>query len=334
MAALLSEISSYGAALDATSRRGKKKRAMIVVGTSLSLRKDHFTYPGVCEKCEERRELQTFTARQFFMLNYLPIFPTGARQRVFHYCPNCTVWRQAPLKDWEASKRDEIAAAMEALKQSPHSEEAAIKAIETAMGFFDRELLPALANDLESRFGSNAKVLGKLGEALSFLGFPDRAEKAFRASLALQDDPAVRDKYGLHLIYEKRPAEALALLARPISQEDAAQKSPEDAQENMGRLARFLLLAESFQAVGDHEGALAVFNEMRVALPSLDMDKKFSKWRRLSEKKRGSQKKISKPHLVRGRTKIFCLQDAMFKFIFVMIVLLMALSLLTALLGG
>src|SRR5690606_3872193 len=142
----------------------------------------------------------------------LPIFPLRRRRRVIDFCPTCQRHREMTAAEWNRLREEALAPALAALEATPASnetasnetaseetasEDAALAAIEACSAFFDRDALPVVAEKVSERLAGNPRVQAALGAALSRLSFPAEAEAAFRASLAAEDSPGVREQFAL-----------------------------------------------------------------------------------------------------------------------------------------
>ncbi len=77
--------------------------------------------PGECVACGYRGELQAFTAREWFRLGPLPVYPLRT-YRVFDACPACRHFRRLPLREYLAWAREQVAEAADALLADPSND--------------------------------------------------------------------------------------------------------------------------------------------------------------------------------------------------------------------
>jgi hypothetical protein len=145
----------------------------------------------VCPFCNRVAELESFDTTLYFVVVFVPLLPLG-RKRILEQCPGCQKHRVVDLKRWEAMKAQDIARLLEALRANPDDRDTILSAIALATSYQDEVLFDKLAPALAGHHLDDAAIQAQLGSAYNYFARWQEAEAAFRASLASQDNQAVR----------------------------------------------------------------------------------------------------------------------------------------------
>jgi Flp pilus assembly protein TadD len=237
-----------------------------------------------CSFCKRVVELESYDTTLYFVVFFVPIIPLG-RKRVLEQCPACQRHRVTKLHQWEASKERDIARLLELLEKDPDNRDNIIAALGLAVSYQDEGLFDKLASHLAGHRQDDAGIQAQLGAAYNYFARRQEAEAAYRASLAVKDDPAVREQLALTLLKEGRPQDA-----EPYLQHILDQKLKEDA-------GMIFLLVEGYQAQGMHGEALALMDRRDAAFPEFAHSKDYQKQRRISEKYQNTDKRITSAFL-------------------------------------
>jgi tetratricopeptide (TPR) repeat protein len=234
---------------------------------------------GTCGFCKAVGELTSYDTTLYFVFFFVPLIPL-ARKRVLSQCPSCQKHQVLPLKKWEAAKAKDMAQLLERLVQNPDDRDTVISGLRMALAYQDEVFFNRLASSLTPGDLEDPAVQAQLGAGYSYFSRWEEAETSYRASLAAQDQPEVRQQLALVLLKRKRPAEAAPLLL-PIL--DAKNK------EQAGMI---YLLVEAYQAEGMHAEALDLIDRRDAAFPELADLSEHKKQRKTSERYLNSGKKI------------------------------------------
>lgn len=233
----------------------------------------------VCSFCQGVGELTSYDTTLYFVVLFIPLIPLS-RKRILEQCPSCQKHRVLPLAQWETMKADDTARMLEQLEKDPDNRETILGALGLAVAYQDEELFDKLAGTLAQHRREDAAIQAQLGYAYSyFVRYPE-AEAAYRASLAVADDPAVRHDLALVLLKQFRPDEA-----RPYLQYIFEQRLKDEA-------GMIYLLVEAYQAEGMHKEALEVMDQRDAAFPELAVEKDIKKQRKTSERNLDSGRRI------------------------------------------
>lgn len=237
---------------------------------------------GQCEHCQYVGELRSYDTTNFFVVLYIPLIPLG-RKRVIEECPSCRMHRAVGLKQWEASKTEAVTAALEGCQKEPENPEVAESAIKTAILFQDETAFNKVANGLSAQMKRNAGVLTLLGDGLEYFSNTEKAEKVYRASLALESNADISESLAINLLRQSRPDEAHSFVQHIL---DDKRSEKTDI---------LLLLAAGYQNQGLHEKAISLLGDCAKAFPELENNADYVRLCRLSEKHKSTGKRVTLP---------------------------------------
>jgi tetratricopeptide (TPR) repeat protein len=239
---------------------------------------------GVCGSCKRFAELESYDTTLYIVFFFIPLVPIG-QKRILDACPLCRRHRVLPLKAWEASKAADIDRLLAKLRDNPDDRDAIVAGLGLAAAYQDPVLLDKLADTLARDRTDDAVIQAHLGGASAHFARHAEAEEAYRASLAVEDSPAVRRQLALTLLKQGRPRDAVPYL-RHILDERLA--------EHAGLL---YLLVEGFQAEGLHQEALDLMDQRDAAFPDLAATQDCVKQRQTSERHLPTGKKVRSTYL-------------------------------------
>jgi tetratricopeptide (TPR) repeat protein len=254
------------------------------VGTWYYGKKRIHTIKGVCGFCKRVADLQSYDTTLYFVVAFIPVIPL-AKQRVLESCPYCRKHRVVSFKKWEASKAQDIARMVEKLERDPDDRDTIREALSLAGFYQDGELFEKLATSLARHRVDDAGIQSQLGAAYGYFGRWSEAEAAYRASLAVEDRPDVRQPLALALLKQGRPEEAAPFLQHILKNR---------VREHTGLI---YLLIEGYQAQGKHQEALEVMDQRDEAFPDLALQKDAKKQRKLSKRYLNSGKRVKSAFL-------------------------------------
>ncbi len=241
--------------------------------SNLEVRRD------ACEQCHTVGDLKSYDTTKYFVLLFLPLIPLG-KLRILDHCPKCTNHKAIKLKEWQRMRHDSVREAVAAYEKSPHEAELALTAVQTCAFYQDREAFVGLAGKVLSSFGGDAEMVANVGSTLLFFGHFSEAEAAYRKSLAIDDDPEIRESLGIVLLRQGRPDDAWPQLEHLFRSEEASD------------IGALFLLVEGYQAEGRHDDALQIIDALVKAFPDLADNKELGKYRKQSRKHQRSGKRI------------------------------------------
>jgi tetratricopeptide (TPR) repeat protein len=250
------------------------------IGTWYWGKRNILTRDAACEFCGSYRQLSSYDTTLYFTVLYIPLVPLG-RKRVVNQCPGCTRHRAIPLKKWEAQKTESLMAAISAWQQDKSSAEKAKQAMGVAIGFQDMTAFDDVAAAASQQFARDPEMQLFLGEAYDHFGRPEMADACYQRAIGLRNDDDTRYGYAAYLIRRIRPADAKPLLDDVVP------------QRKRDRAPLVLALAQAYQAVGAHEPAAQLIDELGTAFPDLLSDANFERVRKTSAKYRGTNKKVA-----------------------------------------
>ncbi|HEV3081824.1 MAG TPA: tetratricopeptide repeat protein [Gemmataceae bacterium] len=241
-------------------------------------------FKSTCSFCQRVGELQSYDTTLYFVVFMVPIIPLS-RKRILQQCPSCSRHRVISLKKWEEGKASDTALLLEKLKANPDDRATILEGLALAISYQDAGLFDQLAESLAGHRRDDAAIQTQLGGGYSYFSRYAEAEDAFRAALAVEDKPEVRESLAHVLLKQHRPEEAAPYLVHILTQKQVAG------------IGMIFLLIEGYQQEGMHEQALAVIERRDKTFPEFADDKTYRKQRKLSERYQHSGKKIKSAYL-------------------------------------
>lgn len=237
---------------------------------------------GTCESCSAFGELTSYDTTLYGVVFFVPLLPLGAK-RILNECPACRRHRSLPLREWERIKESDSREVIEDLGRNPGDAAAVVRAIDLACAFQDEELFNHVVAAVAGHRTDDAVIQARLGDGYNYFARRREAEAAFRASLAVRDDPEVRCTLAVTLLKQHRPDEAAQFLT--------------DAESRPDGIGLLGLLAVGYQAAGRHDDALAVLDRRDAAFPEFAATKEADHERKHAAKYRGTSKIVRSPLL-------------------------------------
>jgi len=241
-------------------------------------------FKSTCSFCQRVGELQSYDTTLYFVVFMVPIIPLS-RKRILQQCPSCSRHRVISLKKWEEGKASDTALLLEKLKANPDDRATILEGLALAISYQDAGLFDQLAESLAGHRRDDAAIQTQLGGGYSYFSRYAEAEDAFRAALAVEDKPEVRESLAHVLLKQHRPEEAAPYLEHIL------------AQKQVAGIGMIFLLIEGYQQEGMHEQALALIERRDKTFPEFADDKTYRKQRKLSERYQHSGKKIKSAYL-------------------------------------
>jgi tetratricopeptide (TPR) repeat protein len=232
-----------------------------------------------CGFCNGVGELQSYDTTLFFVVFFVPLVPLG-QKRVLEECPYCQKHRAIGLKKWEEIKAKDIAQLLETLRKNPDDRDTILSALALAQSYQDEELFNKLAAGLAEHRLDDAAIQTQLATGYAYFSRHEDAAARYRAALAIEDNPQLRNRLAVTLLKLGRPEEARAYL-QPILDEGRR----EDAD-------MIYLLIEGYQAEGMHQEALGLMDQRDAKFPDQANDKDWKKQRKTSQRYLSSGKKV------------------------------------------
>jgi hypothetical protein len=235
------------------------------IGTAYIGRRDLQVQHGVCESCQQPVELSSYETRLWFTVVFVPVIPL-TRQQILNYCSRCTQHRVMPIDKWREVQSDAIGKAIANVDANPDSPDHAVDCHATMAACGKREEAAQYAEAMASRFANNADVMMYLGGWFERIGQSQRADKCFDQALAANPKhPGAQRAAAIGLLQAGKPGEAEKMLAAIAPPSQYFEPSV------------FFMLAEAYQAAGDHASAARIFKMVVDAAPTAAKEKRFRK---------------------------------------------------------
>ncbi|NLE60822.1 MAG: tetratricopeptide repeat protein [Planctomycetes bacterium] len=222
-------------------------------------------YQGVCRACNRVTTLTSYDTRLFVVFLFIPVFPLG-RKRIIEDCAACRRHHAMAFGDWERANR-RTQEAVEAYRRSPTDPTLAEEAVGACLGIRSVPAFLDLAPEIEQQLASNAKTMCLLAAAYDLFGHIQDSERLLQTALQSQDDYDTRELLADCLLRQDRHHEA-----QPYLQHIVDEGIPD-------RVDLLYQLAQGYQTKGEHEKALAVFQQCEVVNPGIVEDAVFVRLR-------------------------------------------------------
>ncbi len=235
------------------------------IGTAYRGKKNVKTRMGVCDHCHRQVLLQSYETRLCFVVLFLPVVPLEKKQ-IIDYCPACTWHKSVSLGEWKALGQQAIEQASRQATANPDNPEAAIELHATLSAFHRTEDAERVGKVLAENFAQDVGVQLYLGAWHAEKGRNAEADVHFARALELDpQDPIARRGVGVACIERGDLAKARELLSF---------MEPRGPQQDAGVL---VMLADAFQARGDHAQAMELYQIALGALPRIGQDRRLRK---------------------------------------------------------
>ncbi|MEZ6092341.1 MAG: hypothetical protein R3C05_30930 [Pirellulaceae bacterium] len=249
---------------------------------------------GFCQHCNRFVKRQSFHARTFFHLYYIPFIPTGAKMRHHQYCPKCQQCLLIPL--------DEFAQSTEELKTRAAECVMAIMDGETTVRFdgMDEaegiECVAALAELIDWLHDAGERtfiveLINRLGQAQQSL--PHTAMQAELDRIQGSRREAIERLQGLmnshadHGFPPRRVAPLLTLEKRHADAAEAWNRALAMESDTHARIGLLLMRIEALNAAKQWSEAVKAYDELFAIEDSLRNDRAIYKSYTKSRKKAG-----------------------------------------------
>lgn len=252
-------------------------------GTWYYGKKNVVQYQGACRSCRRVGPLTSYDTRLWVCLVLVPVIPLR-KYRIIEQCSACTRHMVMPFDEWERAQT-RAQEAIAAYGRSPGNPQLAREALELCAGQRNVPAFLDLAPKIERNLSRDGKSLSLVAAVYEMFGRPADAERVLRAAINVQDDADTREALADNLLRQGRPEEA-----EPYLQHIVDQGIPD-------RVELLFSLAQGYQLQGDHDKALAVFDQCEAVNPPVAQDDSFGRLRAASEQNRGTRN-VVKPNEV------------------------------------
>jgi tetratricopeptide (TPR) repeat protein len=232
--------------------------------------------------------LSSYDTRLWVDIILIPVIPLG-KKRIIDQCPACTRHAVMNWGDWEQGKKrtSEAVAAYRRKADDPQLAEDALKLVVAQR---DVPAFLELAPDIERGMKSNARPLAMTASVYELFNRIGDAERCLRAALeAAKDDEEERngsERLADNLLRQNRPEEA-----EPLLQHIVVEGIPD-------RVDAIYHLGQAYQRKGNHEKAVAAFDQCQIIFPQIAKDQVFNQLRDASLKAQGTGKAVDPGKIV------------------------------------
>lgn len=245
------------------------------IGTTYFGKSNRQSQDGVCESCHRRGKLSSYETWHCICVLFIPIIPIGKKQ-ILDYCPSCSRHRVMPFHEWVKIRDKAIGETASQFSESSDDPDKAIEMHATLAAFQKQDEATKLAEMLEGKFATVARVQFYLASWYERTGKPAIANRLFLRSFELApDDLAIRRAALLTFVEQGNIDQAKGLMQPFLPGTEHFEP------------ALFYALATGFQKQGRHQEAVHTLRMLLDAAPGLKSDKTFRKALAISEKALG-----------------------------------------------
>lgn len=164
---------------------------MIIFGVRNYYKRDSVYRADVCEQCGVFGQLHSYSSTQAFHVYWIPVFPVGFK-RVIDQCQSCKAGREMSLGQWKRLRTGEVLPALDELRVDPGNREVAERALGLVRQFGTPEEFSEAVQLIWPHYTKDADMLARLGWGMSRFHHYDEAGKVLESSLAVEENPEVR----------------------------------------------------------------------------------------------------------------------------------------------
>ena len=225
---------------------------------------------GHCSSCKRYATLTSYDTRLFVVVLFIPIIPLG-KKRIVDSCSSCRRHFAVPLQTYIDGRNRDYAEA-DRLMSAARSDVEAIAAIRLVLQYREPATINRLIAAAEAKFPESPDLHAFIVEAHRFLSAFRAAEASAARSMALRDDPEIRETLA-EFQFARDDVDAGRATLAPLLDRPAPQPS---------RAVEWGV--EALQRKGRHREALELMNRVAIAdAPPADA-KRFAKLRATSER--------------------------------------------------
>jgi tetratricopeptide (TPR) repeat protein len=244
-------------------------------GTWYYGKKNLQSYQGTCRACGRESILTSYDTRLYVVALMIPIIPLG-KKRIIEQCAACNRHFAVPWDEYNRAE-NRMRETLATYRQSPQDLDAAKEVLQACVSFRNQTAFLEVAPEIEQGMSQNSKGLAMLASVFEIFGrLPDVERLLRRAGELEPDEDQTRELLAHNLLRQGRPDEA-----EPLTRHIAEKGIPD-------RVDLLYLLAQAYQAKGQHDKAIETFRLCEQVNPLINKDEGFNQLREASEKNRGT----------------------------------------------
>jgi tetratricopeptide (TPR) repeat protein len=213
---------------------------------------------GFCEACQASGQLESYETRLWFVILFIPVIPLK-RLKIIDQCPRCSRHFAFNPDEWESARQLSVSDSLTKYRQSPNVEGAL--QVHAAMLSFH---MSSEANEFREAallaHPRNPELLRGLASHLQQFSQYQTSQELFDQAFELDpENPFGRTQRALHLLDQPDQLDEVWELVRFLMEPGAGQ---------VYDLAVLDLLAQRYQALGNHERALVILQHLLTEFPA------------------------------------------------------------------
>ncbi len=227
-----------------------------------------------CSFCGKFSKIESYDVTSYFSIIF-PLYPLKDRKTI--KCHRCYKKNSQSLKEFNANHKEALSPILKEYLADPHSDPKAENLLVGFINHYDKNGFLDTVAKMKKIFCREPAIIEAIGDTYLFFTCLQDAEKSYLSSLAINDNPVVREKLGLTLILQSRPHEAWSYLDHIVTQHK---------EKGLWLLS---LLVGAYQANGMHEEAINILDHWQESFPEYTL---YQKYLLISQKNSGKKKKV------------------------------------------
>jgi tetratricopeptide (TPR) repeat protein len=213
---------------------------------------------GVCEACQASGSLESYETRLWFVILFIPIIPLK-RLKIIDQCPRCRRHFAVNPDEWESARQLSVSDSLTKYRQSPNVE-GALQVHASMLSFHMSSEANAFREAALVAHPRSPELLRGLGSHLQQFAQFQTAQGFFDQAFELDPgNPFGRTQRALSLLTQPDKLDEVWELVRFLMEPGAGQ---------LYDLTVLDLLAQKYQAVGNHERALEILRHLLTEFPA------------------------------------------------------------------
>ena len=266
------------------------------IGTMYYGKRNLEQHSGICGQCGKEAVLSTYDTTLYFTFLFIPVIPLG-KKHIIDDCSSCRKHYKVSHSKWQQGLEESLTEAESKYKQNPHDAESAKELITALSVNGDEEAFFDLAGEVLQNHRADHEILCLVAAVCEGFDRHEEAEKLLYAAMEIKDDADTRELLAEVLFSQLKADEAAGLL----------QYIFDDQLEE--KILYPLLLAQCYQAKGDHQKALEVLSKTETLNPQKSLFKAlYKKLCKVSRKKEFTsdavKNQFSEPITLKGGSRL------------------------------
>lgn len=252
------------------------------IGTHYYGSRDVTQREGVCQTCGHAGQLLSYDTRLWFVILFIPVIPLK-RLRIIDMCPSCHHHYAVNPEEWESNRQLQVSEGLTKYRTAP-TVDGALDTHARMLAFHMEKEADAFRAAALVAHPNEPELLRGLASQLQQFSRYETAQGLFDQAFEIDpENPYGRTQRAMHLLNEPGKLDEVWNLVEFLRQPGAGQ---------IYDLTILDLLAQKYQAEGNHERALELLQHLLTEFPSAAEQHEVRKMVAVSEKALGRSTSI------------------------------------------